>query len=116
MSERRPTHLDYAEEAESAERGEAWPQAAALWRKAVEACDDAERRGAYETAVARCESEIAVDEQLAGIARRALGVPTLEPRGLDRLDFHEVGVEALQQALRLAYRAGRDAERQRPPA
>lgn len=29
------THLDYAEEAEAAERAGAWPQAAALWRRAA---------------------------------------------------------------------------------
>ncbi len=41
-----PSHLDYAEEAEAAQRAEAWPQAAALWRRArdvVRASDDLSR-------------------------------------------------------------------------
>jgi hypothetical protein len=36
MPEPQTTHLDYAEEAEAAERAEAWRQAAALWRRAAE--------------------------------------------------------------------------------
>ncbi len=90
QSQKEPTHLDWAEEAESAQRAEAWPQAAALWRRAAEICDDAEQRQTCEDAARRCDRE--VDEQLAAIARRPPRVPTLEPRKDDPLDFHEVGV------------------------
>lgn len=41
-------HTRYADEAESAQRGNAWPQAAALWSRAAELCQDAERRAYYE--------------------------------------------------------------------
>lgn len=43
------------------------------------------------------------------IAREHLGIPTLAPRGLDRLDFHDLGVRALQAALDAAYAAGQAA-------
>lgn len=43
---------------------------------------------------------------LAAIAQRHLRIDTLEPRGADSLDCHEVGVAALQSALQAAYRAG----------
>ena len=36
MPEPQTTHLEYAEEAEAVERAEAWPQAAALRRRAAE--------------------------------------------------------------------------------
>ena len=50
------THDDYADAAESAERGMAWPQAAALWRRAAETCDDVQRRVVYEQAAERCDA------------------------------------------------------------
>lgn len=40
------------------------------------------------------------------IAREHLGIETLESRGRDALDFHEVGVAGLSAALDAAYRAG----------
>jgi hypothetical protein len=43
---------------------------------------------------------------LTQIARRYLRIPTLEQRGSDRLDFHDVGVAGLQDALEQAYLAG----------
>ena len=43
---------------------------------------------------------------LATIARQHLRIDTLEPRGADSLDFHEVGVAALRSALMAAYGAG----------
>jgi hypothetical protein len=105
------THEDYADEAESASRGNAWPQAAALYRRAADTCPDAELAATYRTHAAACDQEIAVDAELAGIARRVLQIPTLAGRGADRLDFHEVGVHALREALRLAYQAGLTAGR-----
>ena len=41
-------HTGYADEAESAQRAGAWPQAAALWQTAADKCQDAERRAYYE--------------------------------------------------------------------
>lgn len=45
-------------------------------------------------------------ECLTQIARKHLGIETLESRGRDALDFHEVGVAGLTAALDAAYRAG----------
>ena len=99
-----PEHLDYAEEAESAERAEAWPQAMALWQRAIATCPG--EQPAYAAGVARCQRQIDVDAELASIARRVLRIPTLDARNSDRLDFHEVSVWELLKALRMAYRAG----------
>ena len=41
------------------------------------------------------------------------GVETLATRNSDRLDFHEIGVGALREALIAAYQAGRRNERAR---
>ena len=46
-------------------------------------------------------------ELLEGIARNVLMIETLKSRDSDSLDFHEVSVWALRDALRLAYEAGR---------
>lgn len=43
---------------------------------------------------------------LARIAQKTLGIETLQPQGSDRLDFHEVSVERLHDALEAAYNAG----------
>jgi len=103
------THEDYADEAESAQRGSAWPQAANLWRLAARCCPDPQRVEYCNAQAERCDGEVAVDQKMAEIARRVFRVPTLEPRNSDRLDFHEVGVGQILDALRLAYQAGRDA-------
>lgn len=42
----------------------------------------------------------------AGIAKRRLHIETLEERGSDRLDFHDVGVVGLRKALADAYNLG----------
>ena len=44
---------------------------------------------------------------LAKIARDVLGIETLKTRRSDRLDFHEVAVWTMKEALRRAYFAGR---------
>lgn len=97
---------DWIDEAKSAERGEAWPQAVALWTRAASMCDseEAERCRA---GITRCEHEVAVDTELASVAKRLLNIPTLETRHSDSLDFHEVSVGQLLAALRLAHRMGR---------
>jgi hypothetical protein len=102
-------HLDYADAAESAERGSAWPQASALWQQAIDLCDDSTHKATYQAGIDRCDAAAAVDRELASIAKRILQIPTLETRKSDQLDFHEVGVWSLQEALRLAYRLHRDA-------
>jgi hypothetical protein len=100
-----PEHLDYADEAESAERAEAWPQAMALWQRAIATCPG-DPPDTYAAAVARCQHQIDVDADLTSIARRVMRIPTLKARNSDRLDFHEVSVWEILKALRLAYRAG----------
>lgn len=47
-----------------------------------------------------------VEEAVRAVWKRHFGFPH-EPRGLDRLDFHEVGVVNLWEAMLSAYRAGR---------
>ena len=51
------------------------------------------------------------DEIIERIAREVLNVPTLEVRGRDALDFHELSVSSIHQALELAFDAGRAAGR-----
>ncbi len=46
------------------------------------------------------------DEILAHIARNELGIKTLETRNSDSLDFHDVGVASVKDALNAAYDAG----------
>ena len=47
-----------------------------------------------------------IDARLSRIARDRLGIQTLLTRGSDRLDFHEVAVSCLLDALRAAFDAG----------
>lgn len=47
-----------------------------------------------------------IDEILEQLARDRLRVPTLHPRGRDQLDFYDLGVWAIRDALRAAYDAG----------
>lgn len=53
------THLDYAEEAESAERGNSWPQATALWSLAAMTCPPADEASVrrYRASAERCERQ-----------------------------------------------------------
>ena len=100
------TVADWMEEAESAERAEAWPQAVALWTRVAALCDGEQQQRCH-AGIARCEYEVAVDTELASVARRILDIPTLDTRKSDALDFHEVSVWQLRAALRLAHRMGR---------
>lgn len=52
-----------------------------------------------------------IDTTLTRIARAMLGIETLEIRGSDRLDFHEVSVASLRTALEAAYHAGAEQAR-----
>ncbi len=47
-----------------------------------------------------------IDKLLTQIAKQHLGIQTLEAQNADRLDFHEVSVWSLHDALRAAYEAG----------
>jgi hypothetical protein len=51
----------------------------------------------------------ALDHLISDLAKRHLGIATLETRRSDRLDFHEVAVWAVRDALRAAWEAGRAA-------
>ena len=100
------TAADWMDEAESAERAEAWPQAVALWARAASLCDGEQQQRCC-AGIAQCEHEVAVDTELASVARRILDIPTMQTRKSDSLDFHEVSVWQLLAALRLAHRMGR---------
>jgi len=47
------------------------------------------------------------DATLARIAREHLRIETLDLRNRDSLDFHDLGVGSIRDALRAAYDAGR---------
>ena len=47
-----------------------------------------------------------INTQLTRIAQTKLRIETLETRGSDRLDFHDVAVGNLKEALEAAYNAG----------
>ena len=99
-------------EAESAERAEAWLQAATLWRLAAKmlrrsaphGIDTFDLHARYLAAADRCECQ----QTLEQIAQAKLGIPTLRQRNSDGLDFHEVSVWGLKRALAAAYEAGRN--------
>jgi hypothetical protein len=45
---------------------------------------------------------------LATIAQKVLGIETLDTQKSDRLDFHEIAVWNVKEALEAAYRAGQE--------
>lgn len=47
-----------------------------------------------------------LEKLLTKIAQKHLGIQTLESQGRDRLDFHDVGVARLKEALKAAFKAG----------
>jgi hypothetical protein len=53
------------------------------------------------------EPQKAIDARLTAIARTTLGLETLETRRSDGLDFHDLAVWQIKQALQAAYEAGR---------
>lgn len=108
---RKMTHVDYAEMADSAERGKEWSQAAELWQKASDAADGLDERHDYYEHREECLRRIAIDGQLDAIAQKFLRIETLEERKADHLDFHEVAAWTLRDALRAAYEAGYDAKK-----
>lgn len=52
------------------------------------------------------------EDAIMRIAREALGLETLEARRMDGLDFHDLAVWSIKDALERAYEAGR---RSAPP-
>ena len=50
-------------------------------------------------------------QTITHITREVLDLPTLDPRCRDALDFHELSVWQIRQALEQAYEAGRVAGR-----
>ena len=50
-----------------------------------------------------------VQPYAAKIAREILDLETLETRSMDSLDFHELSVWEIREALEAAYNAGRQA-------
>jgi len=111
MPECQTTHLDYAQEAEAAQRAEAWPQAAALWRRAATLADTKAAREQYLFMARHCERRTHVDGKLEKIAKDVLGIQTAwHARGT--YDVHvDLPVGKLKLAFRAAYEAGRTAER-----
>ena len=49
-------------------------------------------------------------DDLENIASEKLGINTLKIRNSDQLDFHEVSVWSLEDALRAAYELGRQSK------
>ena len=52
-----------------------------------------------------------IDQLLTEIAKKHLNLETLETRNSDGLDFHDVAVWSLKDALQEAYEAGFNAKR-----
>lgn len=52
-------------------------------------------------------SDKRIDELMTMIAKQRLDIPDLIERRMDSLDFHEVHIVALREALHLAYNIGR---------
>lgn len=53
-----------------------------------------------------------IDQLLTEIAKKHLNLETLETRNSDSLDFHDVAVWSLKKALREAYEAGKQGQKQ----
>lgn len=49
-----------------------------------------------------------MDEKLSEIAKRILSMSTLEARNNDHLDFYDLSVWQIKQALEEAYKAGQN--------
>ena len=53
-----------------------------------------------------------IDQLLTEIAKKHLNLETLETRNSDSLDFHDVAVWAIKDALQDAYEAGKQGQKQ----
>lgn len=61
----------------------------------------------------RMKKRPTVDELVASIAKEKLRIDTLETRNSDSLDFHEVAVWSVRDALLAAYQAGMTSTREK---
>jgi len=52
-----------------------------------------------------------IDQLLTEIAKKHLSLETLETRNSDNLDFHDVSIWSLKEALQEAYEAGFNVKR-----
>ena len=52
-----------------------------------------------------------IDQLLTEIAKKHLSLETLETRNSDNLDFHDVAIWSLKEALQEAYEAGFNVKR-----
>jgi len=77
-------------------------QAGELW-----VCDFEVHPLGQSPATRRRQRRAAIEANLLAIAQDVLGVVTLESRHSDRLDFYELGVGQIKDALQAAYEAGR---------
>lgn len=68
---------------------------------------DLDATNARDALAGMVDAPVDVDARLEQIATRTLGIPTLETRRGDRLDFHDLSVWQIKDALRAAYDAGR---------
>ena len=59
--------------------------------------------------IASGKCPVALHDKLTQIAQEHLDIATLEQRGRDALDFHEVSVWSLKDALMCAFEAGKSA-------
>ena len=57
-------------------------------------------------------SQHQIDELLAEIAKKHLNLETLETQNSDSLDFHDVAVWGIKDALQEAYEAGKQGQKQ----
>ncbi len=74
-----------------------FPAAAKLWQAPTVAPADG-------------PDDATLDAGMAVLAQVHLGIQTLEERRMDALDFHEVNVLQLKDALRAAFELGRDSK------
>jgi hypothetical protein len=74
------------------------------WRDCFENAIRQETSKTYPRKVAKTK-----DEVFTQIAQKHLGIETLVTRNADSLDFHDVGVASLKDALAAAFEAGRKA-------
>lgn len=63
-----------------------------------------------ETVTAPTDSESDSRQIVGDIARKVLGITTLDSRNSDSLDFYDLSVGSLERALLAAYEAGRKSQ------
>ena len=69
------------------------------------------KRSTQESMKAVKEGKLSVDKGLENIANSILGIETLETRNSDSLDFYEVSVWGIKEALKQAYEMGKNSKK-----